>query len=1005
MNTFVSKSLIRIIAIYLSTLQGTEKRTVLNSLIPHLRAFLTDVDQLTILALTDEFGKKLSEESTTSEQLIQEIADDIKSSAEDKDQLMFLLVLLHITRYYEDFGKVILPEKIAGTFGIDEENFLRYKLFVTAEDPLAISSPEYVVFSSETDDQSEKLEGRWIEERELPQLKNINYLSINDFKGKLLIMYVRPIQSFVIRCIQDIQNDTKQGNISKCTFLIVGPGASVKLNGQNILTYSEIKQKYIQQNVQRIITLSVNDIKYIQTDHNRNIHNLFAREQTGNLVGIVGKEGVGKSTLLKLLAGYLLPDNGNIEINGYDLRKNRYLLKDIIGYVPEEDLLFDELTVFDNLWMTARLYYSNLTHYEIRQKIERLLDDLSLKEIKDVIVGNILDKKIQPGQRRILNIALELLREPQLLLVDNALAGLSMTDAAKVIKVLHNYTLEGKLVITSISQVGSNIFGYFDKIWILDEEGYPVYTGAYSKLSSFFSQHLKLADQHFETIDPAVIIDLINHQVCETKTNVSQRAYSPRQWHQIYLESCEKSEKELSSKTVFPTRIIRVPNLETQFLIFSIRNFKCKFSRITNLIYTLLSAPLFALFLGFFLRHTENGKYIFAENTNLPAYQFISVILCLFFGIVLSANEILKERNILQKEQFLDFSRFSYINSKITYLLLIVSIQTFLYTITGNALLGIKGMLIPYWLVLFSVASFGVACGLLFSSSAKTLSIIYERILPFFLGLQIVFGGGVISYYNLNLEKTKYVPLVAELMVSKWGYEALAVHQFTENQFQRNFMAVDRNISHSNYYTFYLIPELKILLNKYSTMKQDDDSLHLLSRILYNELKTISREPDVFPFEYIDSLKESAITNTLITEVYDYLTYLEMFFYERHETQIMQKNKIKQQLIDSLGDEGFEKLKNDHFNDKLEKTVTNSEYTDRIELVGDRFIRFRDGIYQAPVSNYGRAVMFTPSKIFNGQEMKTIWFNITIIWVFSTLIYLMLITDFINYVRKQFTLQ
>ena len=90
------------------------------------------------------------------------------------------------------------------------------------------------------------------------------------------------------------------------------------------------------------------------------IHSLTVREQSGSLIGILGKEGSGKTTLLKLLAGHIAPDKGNIEINGYDLQKNRYLLKDIIGYVPEEDLLFEELTVYDNLLMNARLYYSSL---------------------------------------------------------------------------------------------------------------------------------------------------------------------------------------------------------------------------------------------------------------------------------------------------------------------------------------------------------------------------------------------------------------------------------------------------------------------------------------------------------------------------------------------------------------------------------------------------------------------------------------------------------------------
>jgi hypothetical protein len=291
-----------------------------------------------------------------------------------------------------------------------------------------------------------------------------------------------------------------------------------------------------------------------------------------------------------------------------------------------------------------------------------------------------------------------------------------------------------------------------------------------------------------------------------------------------------------------------------------------------------------------------------------------------------------------------------------------------------------------------------VLTGLLFSSSVKKLSTVYEILVPVFLALQVLFGGGVISYHALNLEKTKYVPFIGELMVSRWGYEALAVKQFSGNLYQKNFLAVDKNISRSNYYAFYLIPELAKMIDKCIEMNPETDSLHMLTRILHDELNTIDQEPDVFPFEFLNTLNEPEISQNLLNETRDYLTYLELFFYERHETFLMQKNQLTQHLVDSLGQDGFDRLKNEHYNARLEKIVTNSDYDDQIELIGNRFIRFRDGIYQAPVSNYGRAIMFTPSKIFNGQEMNTLWFNSSIIWMFSTLLYLMLITDALNYI-------
>ncbi|MBN2762497.1 MAG: ATP-binding cassette domain-containing protein, partial [Bacteroidales bacterium] len=787
--------------------------------------------------------------------------------------------------------------------------------------------------------------------------------------------------------------------LKECRLKIIEAGSNITYNNKTILTYNDIKQRYIQQNTKQIISLSVNNLQYRPLRAGNPIQSITTSEQTGSLIGILGKEGTGKTTLLKLLSGQIAPTKGNIEINGYDLRKNRYLLKDIIGYVPEEDLLFEELSVFDNLLINARLYYSSLSRHEIRQKIDQLLSVLTLTDIRDKIVGNIMNKKIQPGQRRILNIALELLREPQILLVDNALAGLSLSDSIKVIKVLHNYTLEGNLVITSVSQVGSNMFSYFDDIWILDDGGYPVYTGPTHKLTDYLYKHLDYVDQYPETVDSATIIDLINHEEPGDDAGM-QRAVSPQKWHQLYLASVRAEQPEKSRKSIFPTRPIKIPNLEIQFLIFSFRNFKCKFSRINNLVYIMLSGPVVALILAFFLRQPQSGPSNFSMNPNIPAYQYISIIIAMFMGIALSAGEILKERNILLKEQYLEFSLFSYINSKIAFLLLITGIQCFLYILVGNALLGIKGMFWSYWIVIYSVACFGVLTGLLFSASARKLSTIYEILVPIFIALQVLFGGGLIPYHNLNLSKSKYIPFIGELMVSRWGYEALAVRQFSGNLYQKNFLEVDKNINRSHYYAFYLLPELERIIDKCSMMNPGHDSLSVLTHIVYNELNAIASKTDVFPFEFLDELKEAEINRELLTETRDYLTWLRLHFYERHENFRIQKDELTQQLIDSLGQEGFNRLKSDHYNEKLEKIVTNSDYTDQIGLIGDRFIRFRNGIYQTPESNYGRALMFVTSKIFNGQEINTLWFNISIIWMFSTLIYLILLTDAVNYFRN-----
>jgi ABC-type multidrug transport system ATPase subunit len=342
-----------------------------------------------------------------------------------------------------------------------------------------------------------------------------------------------------------------------------------------------------------------------------------------------------------------------ITINGYDLWKHKYLLKGIIGYVPEEDLLYEELTVADNLALTARLYYSNLNKSEIDAKVNNILSRLDLLELKHSVVGGVLSKHIQPGQRRMINIALELLREPQILLVDNALSGLGMADAAKVIKILHDYSFGGNLIITTISQADSKTFLLFDKIWIFDEGGRIVYNGPVKSATEYLHRQLKLAYHESHDVDPAQLLDLVNYKLPDPEGNVWKRLLLPQQWHDQYIRDQALKMERSPVKTMLPARILKTPNLEIQLLIFSIRNFKCTFTHISDLIKVLLTGPVVALFISLIFRLKVHGVYTYFANENIPLYQFLSVVVAIFFGLVLSANEITRERNVLRRKNIL----------------------------------------------------------------------------------------------------------------------------------------------------------------------------------------------------------------------------------------------------------------------------------------------------------------------------------------------------------------
>ena len=117
--------------------------------------------------------------------------------------------------------------------------------------------------------------------------------------------------------------------------------------------------------------------------------------ESGQLVAIMGGSGVGKSTLLSILNGNIIPGEGNVCLNGHPLSDPE--CKQLIGFVPQDDLLIEELTVFQNLWYTARLCFANLTKKEIEDRVNTILEDLDLSKIRDLAVGSPIRKTISGG--------------------------------------------------------------------------------------------------------------------------------------------------------------------------------------------------------------------------------------------------------------------------------------------------------------------------------------------------------------------------------------------------------------------------------------------------------------------------------------------------------------------------------------------------------------------------------------------------------------------------------
>ncbi|MEJ0033723.1 MAG: ATP-binding cassette domain-containing protein [Bacteroidota bacterium] len=191
----------------------------------------------------------------------------------------------------------------------------------------------------------------------------------------------------------------------------------------------------------------------------------------------MGASGSGKSTMLSVLNGSERPSSGRVMINGIDIYEQPHKIEGVVGFIPQDDLLMEDLTVFQNLYFAAELCFGHYTKHELSVLVEKVLLNVGLSEIRNIKVGSPLKKTISGGQRKRLNIALELLREPAILFVDEPTSGLSSRDSENIMDLLKELSLRGKMIFVVIHQPSSDIFKMFDTLIILDVGGFQIYYG------------------------------------------------------------------------------------------------------------------------------------------------------------------------------------------------------------------------------------------------------------------------------------------------------------------------------------------------------------------------------------------------------------------------------------------------------------------------------------------------------------------------------------------------
>ncbi|MGC9343833.1 MAG: ABC transporter permease, partial [Bacteroidales bacterium] len=576
----------------------------------------------------------------------------------------------------------------------------------------------------------------------------------------------------------------------------------------------------------------------------------------------------------------LTPVQGKLYINGTDMVENSYRLKSVTAYVSQSSIEFPDLTVYENLLYQAHLTIGNLKTEDISRRIDETLEKLSLTSIKHVKAGTTVDHRISDFQRICLRIAIEMIRNPYILFLDEPLSGLSFSDTKRLLSILKEETQKGKLVILTSQLPTSEIYNMFDKIWLIDSDGYMIYNGPPGGSLGFFRNTGLLPycyiQSKTELVSAEDVVKIVETKKIQTDGTVSEeRQVAPGTWYDAWrAESEGEFEKEDSEIKPIPVYSSGLPGIEKQFLVYLIRNFRIKWKNLRFLIYNFLGVPLAGVLIALVTRLTIDDQYIFSENSFLPLFLFLGVNLILLTSMFMGSEEIFNEKNQVKRDLSFNLSHFSYQNAKILYIFIISFIQSLLFTYFTNLILEIHEQTIRFLLVYFSVAASGNLIALSLSESIKKLNSIFI-IIPFFIIPNLLFAGYLIPFNQEGLSKNfeDPVPVIAEFTPTRWAFEALVVEQYKNNPYNRYFFNEEKKLYQSNYLLNNLLPFLTEELNKsqyFKYIEPDPDSLDKSLSIISEEFSYLPENENIAPFENLARLNSESFDTTLYDEAFGY---------------------------------------------------------------------------------------------------------------------------------------
>lgn len=903
---------------------------------------------------------------------------------EELTQRQKMIVLLRIFEFIHANDQVADQEQefvqtVAESFNIPAFEYDQLRRFI--EDPASsFTDEEHFMYISGSDMKFEQAKS----------------LQLDGLEGHIRVIRMESVNILFIRYFGSDELSLNGQLVSNERRHVFNQGSTLRTNKSAPIYYSDVISRFLNDSNAEKITFKVDRMQYHFPNGKVGLHEINITEQSGKLIGVMGGSGAGKSTFLNVLNGNYSPSIGSVTINGVDLHREKSKLEGVIGFVSQDDLLIEELSVFQNLYFNAKLCFNDLSEAQLKKKVLDILSDIGLGDVKHLKVGSPLEKTISGGQRKRLNIALELIREPAVMFVDEPTSGLSSRDSENIMDMLKELALKGKLIFVVIHQPSSDIFKMFDKLLILDQGGYPIFDGNPIDAVVYFKTHVHHVNANERecpicgNVNPEQIFNIIESKVVDEYGNQTKyRKISPKEWNERFLSNSKPIDVEEIHDPVKGSS--KIATKFKQFKVFFTRDVLSKLANKQYMFINLLEAPLLAAILSFFVKYfnVEEGKhntYVFYENENLPQYLFISVVVALFLGLTVAAEEIIKDKKILKRESFLNLSLGSYLWSKIFIMFIISAIQTATFVVIGNLILEIHGMWWQYWVILFSTSCMANVLGLNISSAFNSAKVIYI-IVPLLIIPQLLFSGVIVKFDKLHpiFSSSNEVPWIGNAMTSRWAYEALAVVQSVDNAHEKELYTLHQEQSNAAWKRDYWLPEMKNQLNILSSKKSTTAEFNLAREILLNEVK---KEEAVWSnlsckscFADLAKLNRKSSTSAVQANLSAFLETLKKQYNNTYNNTTEELDR----LVEKIGAKNFQASQFINTNESLQDLVTNRTEVHKIIIADEELVQKDDPIYVNPIGKrFLDTPFYAPKKYLFGISMNTFLANILVIW-FMTL--------------------